>query len=103
MRPQTKDLNHDRSNIRRRAEDVESGAQFYEPCATGVGDYFSTQSVLILNLRMQRKEESNLSLIRIEPGLLTCPCALILMVQQHLSKPSNSKYESGREALRFPV
>ena len=30
-------LNHDRRNTR---EDLESGAQFYESCATGVGDYF---------------------------------------------------------------
>jgi hypothetical protein len=32
------------------AEDLESGAQFYESCATGVGDYFSIQSSPILTL-----------------------------------------------------
>jgi len=32
------------------AEDLESGAQFYESCATGVGDTFSTQSFLIWTL-----------------------------------------------------
>jgi hypothetical protein len=32
------------------AEDLESGAQFYESCATGVGDYLLTQSFPILTL-----------------------------------------------------
>ena len=29
------------------AEDLESGAQFYESCAMGVGDYFLDCSILI--------------------------------------------------------
>jgi hypothetical protein len=32
------------------AEDLESGAQFYESCATGVGEYFLIQSSQILTL-----------------------------------------------------
>jgi uncharacterized protein len=43
-------LNDDVVILEDAAEDLETGAQFYEFCATAVGDYFSTQSFPILTL-----------------------------------------------------
>ena len=42
-------LDHDRRNTEDAAEDLELGAQFYESCATGVGDYFLDSILSDLN------------------------------------------------------